>query len=250
MDYFFQGIFDVGGVYQKTSNNQKTCDSAKEFIKKNSEKRFWPLLVRFSIDRLAHHYGAEDPRVIAEATRIYDYVVDLNSSLQNTGKHKTLSFLTSDRGHKPVPEGFVDFSQFKKFLEPGYKFYATNQTLLGLYYEGLHAMIMKSSATPMLARVKKKGSEFLGFDFKYEVWKLIQLPPSFSYQNGVKNLKGFLDILPTDLMFAVEFRHNGPPTSAANSDTKIWCLQGTCPQSPTLRDQAWNVRLHQRHGYG
>ncbi len=36
---------------------------------------------------------------------------------------------------------------------------------------------------------------------------LVQLPPSFSYENGTKNLKGFLEILPSDVMFAVEFRH-------------------------------------------
>ncbi len=36
---------------------------------------------------------------------------------------------------------------------------------------------------------------------------LVQLPPSFSYENGVKNLKGFVEILPSFVMFAVEFRH-------------------------------------------
>jgi uncharacterized protein YecE (DUF72 family) len=36
---------------------------------------------------------------------------------------------------------------------------------------------------------------------------LIQLAPSFSYDKHFKNLRGFLDVIPSDLMFAVEFRH-------------------------------------------
>ncbi len=37
---------------------------------------------------------------------------------------------------------------------------------------------------------------------------LIQMPPSFSYDSGIQALKDFLPILPTDLEFAVEFRHD------------------------------------------
>jgi len=36
---------------------------------------------------------------------------------------------------------------------------------------------------------------------------LAQLPPSFRYTEGLKRLAGFLDILPTDVSFAVEFRN-------------------------------------------
>lgn len=36
---------------------------------------------------------------------------------------------------------------------------------------------------------------------------LIQLPPSFTYSKGLKNLKGFLKALPTDVRFAAEFRN-------------------------------------------
>jgi uncharacterized protein YecE (DUF72 family) len=36
---------------------------------------------------------------------------------------------------------------------------------------------------------------------------LIQLPPSFSYQSDFGNLKGFLEKIPDDIRFAVEFRH-------------------------------------------
>ena len=36
---------------------------------------------------------------------------------------------------------------------------------------------------------------------------LIQLPPSFTYSGGLSKLKGLLDILPTDVSFAVEFRN-------------------------------------------
>ena len=36
---------------------------------------------------------------------------------------------------------------------------------------------------------------------------LIQLPPSFTYSEGLSRLKGFLDVLPTDVSFAVEFRN-------------------------------------------
>ena len=36
---------------------------------------------------------------------------------------------------------------------------------------------------------------------------LIQLPPSFSYSAGVKRLKAFLEVLPSDVSFAVEFRN-------------------------------------------
>ena len=36
---------------------------------------------------------------------------------------------------------------------------------------------------------------------------LIQLPPSFSYQRDFHSLKGFLEILPNEFEYAVEFRH-------------------------------------------
>ncbi len=36
---------------------------------------------------------------------------------------------------------------------------------------------------------------------------LIQLPPSFGYSGGLKRLEAFLDVLPTDLAFAAEFRN-------------------------------------------
>lgn len=36
---------------------------------------------------------------------------------------------------------------------------------------------------------------------------LLQLPPSFTYSAGFPKLKGFLDALPADLRFAVEFRN-------------------------------------------
>jgi uncharacterized protein YecE (DUF72 family) len=36
---------------------------------------------------------------------------------------------------------------------------------------------------------------------------LVQLPPSFTYSEGLPRLKSFLDVLPTDLSFAVEFRN-------------------------------------------
>ena len=37
---------------------------------------------------------------------------------------------------------------------------------------------------------------------------LIQLPPSLSFQEGYKNLKSFVEELPSDFRCAVEFRHN------------------------------------------
>lgn len=37
---------------------------------------------------------------------------------------------------------------------------------------------------------------------------LIQMPPSFSFDKGVDSLKEFLPLLPKDLHFAIEFRHN------------------------------------------
>ena len=36
---------------------------------------------------------------------------------------------------------------------------------------------------------------------------LVQLPPSFSYEGGLASLKGFLEVAPSDLRFAVEFRN-------------------------------------------
>ncbi len=36
---------------------------------------------------------------------------------------------------------------------------------------------------------------------------LIQLPPSFSYSAGMRKLRGFLDVLPSDVSFAAEFRN-------------------------------------------
>ena len=36
---------------------------------------------------------------------------------------------------------------------------------------------------------------------------LIQLPPSFTYSDGLRKLEGFLGVLPTDVSFAVEFRN-------------------------------------------
>jgi uncharacterized protein YecE (DUF72 family) len=36
---------------------------------------------------------------------------------------------------------------------------------------------------------------------------LVQLPPSFSYEHDLASLKGFLEIAPEDIKFAVEFRH-------------------------------------------
>lgn len=36
---------------------------------------------------------------------------------------------------------------------------------------------------------------------------LIQLPPSFSYDNDLEKLKGFLGVVPEDVRFAIEFRH-------------------------------------------
>lgn len=37
---------------------------------------------------------------------------------------------------------------------------------------------------------------------------LIQLPPSFSYENGFDSLREFIKLLPEDFYFAIEFRHN------------------------------------------
>ena len=36
---------------------------------------------------------------------------------------------------------------------------------------------------------------------------LVQLPPSFTHADGFRKLKGFLDVLPSGVMFAVEFRN-------------------------------------------
>jgi uncharacterized protein YecE (DUF72 family) len=36
---------------------------------------------------------------------------------------------------------------------------------------------------------------------------LIQLPPSFAYSGGFRKLGGFLNVLPTDVLFAAEFRN-------------------------------------------
>jgi uncharacterized protein YecE (DUF72 family) len=36
---------------------------------------------------------------------------------------------------------------------------------------------------------------------------LVQLPPSFTYSEGLPKLRGFLDVIPTDVSFAVEFRN-------------------------------------------
>jgi uncharacterized protein YecE (DUF72 family) len=36
---------------------------------------------------------------------------------------------------------------------------------------------------------------------------LIQLPPSFTYSGGFRKLEGFLGVLPTDVLFAAEFRN-------------------------------------------
>jgi len=36
---------------------------------------------------------------------------------------------------------------------------------------------------------------------------LVQLPPSFAYSKGLKTLESFLDVLPTGVSFAVEFRN-------------------------------------------
>ncbi|HVC27167.1 MAG TPA: DUF72 domain-containing protein [Nitrososphaerales archaeon] len=36
---------------------------------------------------------------------------------------------------------------------------------------------------------------------------LIQLPPSFGYSDGLRKLGGFLDVLPADVSFSVEFRN-------------------------------------------
>ncbi len=36
---------------------------------------------------------------------------------------------------------------------------------------------------------------------------LIQLPPGFGHSDGLKKLRGFLDVVPTDVSFAVEFRN-------------------------------------------
>jgi uncharacterized protein YecE (DUF72 family) len=36
---------------------------------------------------------------------------------------------------------------------------------------------------------------------------LIQLPPSFSYERDLASLDGFLNVVPPDLRFAIEFRH-------------------------------------------
>ncbi len=170
MDQFFQAEFEVAGVYKKTNDNLGTFRESIEFIKRNKGKRFWLLFVRFSIDRFAHHYGADDERVLSEARNVFEYIVSLNEALKASDGKKTLSFLTADHGHKPVPEGFVEFAKFKKYLEPGYRFYATNQTLLSLYYEELHDMSLKSVSMPRLARVKKKGSDFLANDFDAKTW--------------------------------------------------------------------------------
>lgn len=37
---------------------------------------------------------------------------------------------------------------------------------------------------------------------------LIQFPPSFTYDTGNENMKSFLKMLPSDLSFAIEFRHS------------------------------------------
>lgn len=37
---------------------------------------------------------------------------------------------------------------------------------------------------------------------------LVQLPPSFSYDAGIDSLKEFIPVLPNDLEFALEFRHD------------------------------------------
>jgi uncharacterized protein YecE (DUF72 family) len=36
---------------------------------------------------------------------------------------------------------------------------------------------------------------------------LIQLPPSFSYERDLASLNGFLEVIPSDLRFAIEFRN-------------------------------------------
>jgi uncharacterized protein YecE (DUF72 family) len=36
---------------------------------------------------------------------------------------------------------------------------------------------------------------------------LVQLPPSFTYSGGMKKLEEFLEVIPTDVLFAIEFRN-------------------------------------------
>jgi uncharacterized protein YecE (DUF72 family) len=51
---------------------------------------------------------------------------------------------------------------------------------------------------------------------------LIQLPPSFTYSEDLPKLRGFLDVLPTDVSFAAEFRNR----SWLNKDDAVDLLRG------------------------
>ncbi len=63
---------------------------------------------------------------------------------------------------------------------------------------------------------------------------LVQLPPSFSYDEGLGPLKEFLTLLPNDLEFAVEFRHNSwfnDTTFTLLSDRKVTLAWSEIPMA-------------------
>jgi len=207
IDFFFGKEFELGGEFTKAMTNEGVYKATKQFILKNQGKKFFFLIVRFSIDYLAHLYGPQSEEARAEMERLFEYLFDLNSCLTK-GRQRSLIFLTSDHGHKELDSGLVPISSITKFLAPDYKYIAANQTLLSLYHEDLHIDHPEYNFARMV-RLKKKHSEFYYYEKSNEKWKLLNrkiedIEPIVlsSEQYGIDNRVGDLVLHAENFYFA------------------------------------------------
>jgi len=174
LDYFYAEEISLGGDFINADSNDEVYSHAKIFLQKNKEKKFYLLFIRFSIDRLAHLYGPNSIETRNQLKRILTYIVDLNRKLKNDSNKKALLVVVSDHGHKLLNEGFVPISSLKRYLMPGYRYIATNQTILSLYHDDLHISHPEFKDTVRMIRMQKKKSNFYVFDPKSEKWKLLR----------------------------------------------------------------------------
>lgn len=174
LDYFYGDEFSLGGDFITVDSNDQVYFHANKFLQKNKDKKFYLLFIRFSIDHFAHLYGPESIETKKQLKKILTNIINLNNKLKANSNKKTLLFIISDHGHKVLNEGFVPISSLKRYLMSGYRYMATNQTILSLYHGDLHIDHPEFKDTINMIRMKKKNSDFYFFDQKNEKWKLLR----------------------------------------------------------------------------
>jgi predicted AlkP superfamily pyrophosphatase or phosphodiesterase len=169
---FFGEEFSITGDYIEEKSNRMAFERARQLLKKYKKSRSnFVLFVRLSVDWLTHKFGVGSAEANAEGEEIFNFITLLSDESGMLWPDKrTLFILTSDHGQKDVEAGLISLNEVKTMIKDKYQYIVSNQSVLHLYHEWYRALVLKSSAEPIAAYVRKEGRRYFAYDIDKKKW--------------------------------------------------------------------------------